>query len=107
MRKQRQSGWGFLNLNIFECVSVTRCKRFSRHSKLSKTNILESIVDQKVAVNRTICLFNLSHAVCPSVRIDCSTLAASIDQLYQPSRRTTQKPHFFPQQRIINIVQHH
>ena len=39
MRKQRQSGWFFLNLNIFECVSVTRCKRFSRHSKLSKTNI--------------------------------------------------------------------
>ena len=55
MRKQRQSGWGFLNLNIFECVSVTRCKRFSRHSKLSKTNMVESIVDQKVAVNRTIC----------------------------------------------------
>jgi hypothetical protein len=55
MRKQRQSGWGFLNLNIFECVSVTRCKRFSRHSKLSETNIVESIVDQKVAVNRTIC----------------------------------------------------
>ncbi len=48
--KQRQSGWGFLNLNIFECVSVTRCKRFSRHSKFSETNILESIVDQKVAV---------------------------------------------------------
>jgi hypothetical protein len=35
------------------------------------------------------------HAICPSVRIDCSTLAASTDQLYQPSRRTTQKPHFF------------
>jgi hypothetical protein len=48
MRKQRQSGWGFLNLNLFECVSVTRCKRFSRHSKLSETNIVESIVDQKV-----------------------------------------------------------
>jgi len=56
MRKQRQSGWVFLNLNIFECVSVTRCKRFSRHSKLSETNIQESIVDQKVvAVNRTMC----------------------------------------------------
>jgi hypothetical protein len=41
MRKQRQ-------LNIFECVSVTRCKQFSRHSKLSKTNMVESIVDQKV-----------------------------------------------------------
>ncbi len=49
MRKQRQSGWGFFNLNIFECVSVTRCKRFSRHSKLSETNMVESIVDQKVA----------------------------------------------------------
>jgi hypothetical protein len=39
---------GFLNLIIFECVSMTRCKRFSRHSKLSETNIVESIVDQKV-----------------------------------------------------------
>ena len=56
MRKQRQSGLFFLNLNIFESVSVTRCKQFSRHSKLSKTNIEESIVDQKVvAVNRTMC----------------------------------------------------
>ena len=53
MRKQRQSGWFFLNLNIFECVSVTRCKRFSCHSKLRKSNIEESVVDQKVvAVNR-------------------------------------------------------
>jgi len=56
MRKQRQSGWFFLNLNKFEWVSVTRCKRFSRHSKLSKTNIEESIVNQKVvAVNRKMC----------------------------------------------------
>ena len=47
-RKQRQSGWGFLNLNLFECVIVTRCKRFSCHSKLRKSNIEESVVDQKV-----------------------------------------------------------
>jgi len=47
MRKQRQSWWGFLNLNIFECVSVTRCQRFSCHSKLSETNMVESIADQK------------------------------------------------------------
>jgi hypothetical protein len=47
-RKQRQNGWGFLNLNLFECVIVTRCKRFSCHSKLRKSNIEESVVDQKV-----------------------------------------------------------
>ena len=47
-RKQRQSGWGFLNLNLFECVIVTRCKQFSCHSKLRKSNIEESVVDQKV-----------------------------------------------------------
>ena len=47
-RKQRQNGWGFLNLNLFEYVIVTRCKRFSCHSKLRKSNIEESVVDQKV-----------------------------------------------------------
>ena len=46
------------------------------------------------------------QAVCPSVRIDCSNIAASIDQLYQPSMDHT-KISLFSLQQITNIVQHH